>query len=83
MSKTVIVPVLISFALSLLLSLIHIFSGEMKIHVPVQVIFRYVCAERCPRGEWSPESQSFQVRRNWKSTADPRARSFGSSKEHK
>ena len=58
MSKTVIVPVLISFALSLLLSLIHIFSGEMKIHVPVQVIFRYVCAERCPRGEWSPESLS-------------------------
>ena len=41
---------------------------KMRIRVPVHRIFRYVCAERNPRGELSQGSQFFQVMKKWKKT---------------
>ena len=40
----------------------------MRTRVPVHRIFRYVCAERNPRGELSQGSQFFQVMKKWKKT---------------
>ena len=40
----------------------------LRTRVPVHRIFRYVCAERNPRGELSQGSQFFQVMKKWKKT---------------